>query len=507
MSTPPADAAPAETDGSSPARATALAAAVPVLLIALMYVPAALQAGFIADDIKLLAHHAHPGDWLGEWTRSTHQHATNVEGGYVWRPLTATLHQLAGELFGRTPPVFRLLNTALHALNAVGVVLVARRLGASALTAALLATAWAMHPLLPDAVCWASATYDLQAATLLLPALWVGLSERLSTGGRVAGVATLTLLALLCKEPAIGFVGAFPLVMLALRGRREALLHALGCGLAAGLHALWHRAVVGDAEAAALGLLGPKDVIGVWTDYLGWIVSPVAAGYTHLVVPGQEPLHVGALVGLAAAFAGAAALGRQRGAALAGAALCWAVLLVPAAAAAVAIGQQASRYLYLPSALAFALLGGVRLPLDAGRSRALAALVCAGLIAIWSPRTAWRIQDWQSERALFIAEHEAEPNNTVSARVVGRILTREGQTEAGLALWRQAIDHPIPYGMFYDRQRERLDYAVAALGAGRREEARQVLEDFIADEAAAGRTLDPSVVALRAKIAEIPAVP
>src|SRR5688572_31504254 len=140
----------------------------PAALCLLLYLPAARDAQFISDDWPLLANHLRPGDILGEWTTSTHLHAADRAGGYLWRPLTSTLYQVVGETFGRTPAVFRTVNALFHALNAVLVALCARRLGSGPTGAALLAAGWAVHPLLADAVCWSSDTYDLMAATFLL---------------------------------------------------------------------------------------------------------------------------------------------------------------------------------------------------------------------------------------------------------------------------------------------------------------------------------------------------
>ena len=487
-------------------RRPALLTLLPVAAVLLLYAPAAFDASWIADDGPLLAHHLRPGDLWGEWTTPTHEHAADRAGGYLWRPLTSTVYQVVGETFGRTPTPFRLLNVFFHALNAFLVAAGARRFGASATGAALVATAWALHPLLPDAVCWMSDTYDLMAATLLLGGVLVAFADRGSEATRAAGTATLLFCACLCKESAIAFAGVMPAALLLLRGWRPAVAVGAACAAAALLHGAWHARVVGTFQTSALDLVVWSDLIGVWTDFLAWPVTmPVRAGFTHLVAPGDEPVSavgVAILVGAVAFAAWAERRGERAGRHLLSAVGAHAVMLTPVALAALAFGQQSSRYLYMPMALAAVFLGGVRPaapPSSPGRALA-PALAALGLTAWWAPQSVTRITHWRSEGQLFLAEYAYEPDNAFAEKGLGRLLVQGGRTEDGLKLWAAALEHPPASSFVMDVQRERLDLTIAAAKAGELTLARETLSRFVEAEAEAGREVDPSVQRLAERL-------
>ncbi|MCK6505862.1 hypothetical protein L6R53_21155 [Myxococcota bacterium] len=485
--------------GAAPGeRLRALAWLLPVLVTAALYLPPCFGADWVVDDRPLIPDHLRPGDILGEWRVPTHAHAADLPG-YLWRPLTSSLYQVWGEAFGRTPTPFRLLNTLLHTANALLVFAVGRRAGAGARAAALLATAWAVHPLLPDAACWIADTYDLLAASFLLLGLRLSLGQRPALAGRAALGGGLFLLALLSKEASLSWAGALPLVLLLLRGWRPALAHGLVLAPVAALHSAWHGRVVGDFETSAGDLLaaGWRDYLGLWTDYLRWPLHlPVRAGFTHLVQPGAEPL---SLLGLAVILVGLLGLGvgGPRGRSVAAAVGTWALMISPGALAALSFGQQSSRYLYMGLALATPLLAGA-LP-RLGRAWAGPALTAAWCLA-WLPLTLPRIQAWQSERSLFLDELASEPDNSFAMKGVGRILFGEGQVAQGLDLWARALEQPPASSFVMDPQRERLDLAQAAARVGRLDLARAQVEAFLAEEARQGREIDPSVRALYAAL-------
>ncbi len=476
----------------------------PLLLTVALYLPACFGADWIVDDRPLIPDHLRPGQILGEWTTPTHVHAADREGGYLWRPLTSTVYQLVGELFGRTPLPFRGLNLVLHLVNLGLVVAVARRLGADLRAAALLATAWAVHPLLPDVVCWMADTYDLMATTLLLAGLRVALAERGRLAARAAVGAGFFLLALLSKESSLAWLGALPIALLLLRGWRPAVVHGAGLLIVAVLHGRWHAAIVGRFQTSAGDLLAaaPLDFLGLWSDYLRWPLHlPVQAGFTHLVQPGAQPLSwlglLLLLVGIAAALRGLA--GHPRAAAVGAAVAVWSVMLTPGALAALGFGQQSSRYLYLPLTLALPLLGGA-LPRLPGRRLALALALLAAWCLAWLPRTVPRVGAWASERTLFTDELRAEPANPFAMKALGRLLVADGEVEAGLRLWYGALQQPAPSSFVMDVQQERLDFVQAARHFGLRAPAREQLEVFIAEEARQGRAIDPSVQRLRQEL-------
>ena len=480
----------------------------PLVLAGVVFLPASSGADWITDDRYLIASHLRPGDVVGEWTTPTHAHAADVVGGYLWRPLTSTVYQLHAAIFGRTPGPFRVLSACVHLVNIVLIWAVSRRLGAPAAAAGLGALLFALHPLAPDAVCWISDLYDVLAASFLLLGGWVALgSGRL--GVRVAGSAALFLCALLSKEAALAWAAALPAALLLLRGWRPAGLHGVALGLTAALHASWHASIVGAFERSAMDMMRQTPFIRTWLDYLWWPVGmPVEAGYTHLLTPGQIPLSVGGVSVLVMLTASLLAVWLRPSPAVRNLAVglgIWCVMVAPGALAAASFLNQAARYLYLPLAVAVpALVASVAASADGlpPSRRQLVAFLAGAWILSWAPRTLTRIGDWSSEPALYLAEHEAEPQNPFAAKELGRLLFGAGEVDAGLRLWAEALERPPASRFVMDVQAERLELAQAAASVGRAPLAVASLDAFIASEARAGRPVDPSVTALRARLDE-----
>lgn len=475
---------------------------IPVLLTLALYLPACFGADWVIDDRPHIPDHLRPGDLAGEWRVPTHAHAADLPG-YVWRPLPSTVYQVWAGLWGRSPAPFRLLNLLVQLLNLGLVYRVGRAVGAGALGAALLTTAWAVHPLVPDVVAWSAAAYDLQATTFLLLGLLLALAERPALLVRALGGGALFLLALLCKESSLSWLAALPLVLLLLRGWRPALSHLLVLAPVAAAHSAWHARIVGPFQTSAGDILARRwwDFLGLWTDSLRWpLTMPVRGGFTHLVVEGGEPLVPAGLLLLVVGGVGLLR-GGSAGRHLAAAVGTWALMITPGTLAALTFGQQSSRYLFTGLALAMALLGGA-LP-RLGRAWAGPALTAAWCLA-WLPATHARIQAWRDERALFTQELRVEPDNPFAMKCLARLMVGAGEIAPGLELWDAALQAPPPSFYLMDPQRERLDLAQAAARAGRRDLARAQLDAFLAEEQAQGRQVDPSVRALRDALGSAP---
>ena len=127
--------------------------------------------------------------------------------------------------------------------------------------------------------------------------------------------------------------------------------------------------------------------------------------------------------------------------------------------------------------------------------------VAAALVVAWLPATPPRIAAWRTEATLFAFEAVQEPDNPFAVKALGRILVEQGDPERGLDLWQWALEHPPASTFVMDVQEERLDFAQAAAARGRLPAALEALDAFIAAEAAAGRSVHPSVRALRERIA------
>jgi len=193
--------ADANTDsGFSSKLPRALVLLLPALLGLLLF-SSTWSAGFVYDDIELLAANPRLDNWstaletFGEpfWTLVPTFSESHV--GY-YRPVPGALFVVLHKLGGGDAQIFHVVNTLVHALSSLlvaGLALSIFRSRAGALAAGL---AFALAGSHVEAVAWASALPDLLATCLSLGALWAWVRGRLV-------LATLLLLAaMLSKESA-----------------------------------------------------------------------------------------------------------------------------------------------------------------------------------------------------------------------------------------------------------------------------------------------------------------
>jgi tetratricopeptide (TPR) repeat protein len=89
-----------------------------------------------------------------------------------WHPLTWLSHALDCQLFGQNAGAHHLVSLALHAANAVLLLLVLRRLTGSLWRSALVAALFAWHPLHVESVAWVAERKDVLSAFFGLLTLW-----------------------------------------------------------------------------------------------------------------------------------------------------------------------------------------------------------------------------------------------------------------------------------------------------------------------------------------------
>ncbi len=204
-----------------------------VLAVSVLYWPVHAH-GFVAydDEVYLSAnpHVAQGLDWEEIRWVFTHDHAAN------YHPLTWLAHMLDVELFGLEPGPHHLVNVALHALNALLVLLLVRALLASTWAAALAAALFALHPLRVESVAWASERKDVLCAAFYLAALLLYLRHgRAPSLARYLLVLLAFVLALLSKPMAV----TFPFVVLLFDFWPLRRLGAARTGAADRTRALW----------------------------------------------------------------------------------------------------------------------------------------------------------------------------------------------------------------------------------------------------------------------------
>jgi len=271
-------------------------------LAAVVYGPSLRDAGFVLDDRRLLATHAHHGQLLGEWTHDSIEWALGTPG-LVWMPIPMSLLHLVAMVAGREDALpFRLLALGVAVLNALLVHAVARRLEAPRLAAFGAAALALVHPVLLPVTCVPNALNEATVATFgLLGTLGV-LTVAAPWAPLVAGLATLG--ACLSKT-----TGAAVLVPMMLAARRP----AVGLGGAAGvLVFLGLVALVAPSVFGGAGAVPPLERVHAWLAFVGLLFAPPWSQFTH-AVGGVEALW-GA--GLLALLAGAGWRLGWRGAAL-----------------------------------------------------------------------------------------------------------------------------------------------------------------------------------------------
>ena len=167
-----------------------------------------------------------------------------------YRPAQGVAYLLINQAFGREPWAFHALNVALHALNAVMVWRLGRRLGLKPAAALIGALLWAVHPLHVEAITYVSATADPLHAGFALLALNLLLPRQ--TRGTVAAATVAGAAALLSKESAI-VVPALVMVILFMTSARRwswrAYVVSLPFWAVAAGYFLMRRSVLGAAQS------------------------------------------------------------------------------------------------------------------------------------------------------------------------------------------------------------------------------------------------------------------
>jgi protein O-mannosyl-transferase len=152
------------------------------------------------------------------------QQETEPQGRGYYRPLTILSLALDHAIHATNAGGYHLTNLVLHVVNALLLLSLLRKAGASALAAALGATLWALAPRLTEAVAWVSGRTDVLAGTFVLLALLV--VERASWPRRALS-ALLLLGGLLSKEVALAGVAAVAVLELSRPVRFRARLLSL----------------------------------------------------------------------------------------------------------------------------------------------------------------------------------------------------------------------------------------------------------------------------------------
>lgn len=172
-------------------RSSAVLAALGVTVISLIALRRALGIYFLSDDFILVR--------IGQgWTAAAFWYTITHGGGDgFFRPLGYVAFALNARFGGSNPFLWHVSSLAIHSANAVLVLFMARRLGASAFAAGFAGALFAVHGIHPEAAVWIAGRFDLVATFFLLCGLL--LLTKTSEGGHIAThVIVLHVTALTC---------------------------------------------------------------------------------------------------------------------------------------------------------------------------------------------------------------------------------------------------------------------------------------------------------------------
>jgi len=252
---------------------------VPYLLVALTAAAVHLRTigfPFVFDDQWLVVRNGFLREGWSAVTAFAHHfwHGTPSEAGY-YRPVVVASLAINGRTLGWGPAGFHLVNVLLHAANATLALWLLRRLGIGAPAAILAAFCFAVHPVAAWPVGSIAARVDL------LPVFFILLAAIALTGGRAIAMGACFLMALLCKESAVAFLGV---PFLALRGPRREDPEA-GSG---GAKTRWTAVACAAAALAALAVYATMRLAaGVPLVPESPRISPVVNPLVHMPQPGR----------------------------------------------------------------------------------------------------------------------------------------------------------------------------------------------------------------------------
>ena len=379
-----------------------------------------------------------------------------------WHPLTWLSHILDCELFGLEAGAHHLVNSALHALNAVllcAVLLAATRaLWPSAFVAAL----FAVHPLRVQSVAWLSERKDLLAGLFFLLCLWawVRYARRpspvrysLSLAALAAGLMAKPML--VTTPFVLLLVDRWPLERWTAGARRRLILEKvpfLALALASSVVTFFAqragRAIastetfdVGTRIANAVQAYGTYLAKGVWPEGLAYY-------YPHpaVVDPEWSPLSAsvwGAAALLALLTAFALWTLRSGGRAYVGVGWGWFVGMLVPVVGLLQVGDQAwaDRYAYLPLigvqvAVAWGARDFVRAHPAAQQPVLAAAVLTIGAAAIGTHR---QVEHWRDSEALYRRALAVTERNYRAHVGLGNLHLRAGASDAARREYEAAL--------------------------------------------------------------------
>jgi Flp pilus assembly protein TadD len=362
-----------------------------------------------------------------------------------WRPLTTLSHMLDCQLYGLSPAGHHFTSVLWHALNAVLVFLLFRRLTGGLGRSAFAAALFAWHPLRVESVAWVAERKDVMSGCFfLLTLLTYARFTEARSARRPARRAYLLALAcfaagLMCKPMLVTLpfvlllLDYWPLPRPPLRPARLLILEKLPFFALAGATAVATMLMQENLDAFVLNLslaarLG--NAVVSLARYLGKFLWPVdlVVCYPH---PGSWPGATLLAVAVLLLGLGAAAWGQRRDRPWIAAGLGWYLVTLLPVIGLVQVGFQAmaDRYTYLP------LLGAElalvpSLPAFASRSWRMAGAGGAAVVLGACALRTWNQEGvWRNSETLFAHAIQVDARNDVAEDFMASALLAAGRVD------------------------------------------------------------------------------
>lgn len=395
-------------------------------------------------------------------------------GGGVWsflgvttnyyRPLPFVVYTLLYQAAGFSAPAFHFFMVLLHALNALLLLELVRRMAPATLAWAA-AALFALHPVHTEAVDWIASLPDLLVTAITLTGLaLLARDQGEERGWKLALHGVIYLAALLTKETGIVLAVLYFAYGFFIRERRWAELRR-NAGLYATLAAVLCLYVAMRLEA--LGSFAPRkqgfftlsagefalSAVVTAAQYLRMLAAPTGLNYFHVFHPTASVTLV-FLVSIAALVAVVAWFVRTREA-LVAYGLLWIAAAIAPALDLTAIGQNVftERYLYLPSAAFCWIVAWLWVRLQE-RYRTWPQLLGAVVLLACAGEVVARNRDWRDNFDLLTATERQSPDSGwVHDGLAGEFVTRNNfdraleeerlavQYDPGIAVYRKKLGY------------------------------------------------------------------
>jgi tetratricopeptide (TPR) repeat protein len=344
-----------------------------------------------------------------------------------------------------------LSNLLLHSLNAALVYALALELlpKKNPAIAAIVAAAWAVHPVTVEPVAWATGRKVLLAAFFSLLSLWAYIRVERGKGTSAFRRAAAALLFLLSCWSNVAAAAAAPIfgAYEYAGGRRRfggacrRALPFLLIGMLSLALKLYGRRDHPEAPPEILwtGAHWLPTALAVFGRNLASLFFPLRLSPRYASVTASFPWPSAFWFGLSAGLLVLAGLRRFRRDPPRLFALLWFVLaLAPTYGLLRHHIFQADRFLYFP-AIGLFLLGGSALPLLAGRLRSRAAIALIGLLSFEAILAVRQTLFWRDDVILWSRAIRIDPENALALNYRGTALLGRGRVEEAIGDFRRAI--------------------------------------------------------------------